>query len=63
MRHLVGVVVETNDGFPLLDAGQDDHQGGVGHHQVQVVLGQVKVHRLDGDTTKSQCSGIVYPKQ
>lgn len=46
MRHLMRVVVESNDGFSLLDARQDDHQSGVGHHQVQVVPGQVKVHRL-----------------
>lgn len=48
VRHLVGVVVQADDGLPLLDAGQDGHQGRVGHHQVQVVLGEVKVHRLTG---------------
>lgn len=48
VRHLVGVVVQADDGLPLLDAGQDSHQGRVGHHQVQVVLGEVKVHRLTG---------------
>lgn len=49
VRHLVGVVVQADDGLPLLYAGQYRHQGGVGHHQVQVVLGQVKVHRLRGN--------------
>lgn len=49
VRHLVGVVVQADDGLPLLNAGQDGHQGRVGHHQVQVVLGEVKVHRLTGN--------------
>ena len=44
--HLVGVVVQADDGLPLLDAGEQHHQVGVGHHQVQVVLCQVKVYRL-----------------
>lgn len=52
VRHLVRVVVESNDGFSLLNAGQDDHQSGVGHHQVQVVSGQVKVHRLPKNTSR-----------
>lgn len=46
MRHLMGVVVQSNDGFSLLYAGQYDHQGSVCYHQVQVVFGQVKVYRL-----------------
>ena len=46
MRHLVGVVVKSYDGFPLLYARQYRHQSSVCHHQVQVVLGEVKVHRL-----------------
>lgn len=46
MSHLVGVVVQAYDGFPLLNAWEQHHQIGVRHHQVQVILGQVKVHRL-----------------
>lgn len=49
MRHLVGVVVQPYDGFPLLYARQYCHQSSVSHYQVQVVLGQVKVHRLTGN--------------
>lgn len=48
VRHLVSVVVQSDDGLPLLYTGQDRHQSRVGDHQVQVVLGQVKVHRLTG---------------
>lgn len=50
MCHLVGVVVQSYNGFPLLYARQYYHQSSVSHHQVQVVLGQVKVHSLGGDT-------------
>lgn len=46
MCHLMGVVVQSNDGFSLLYAGQYDHQGSVCYHQVQVVFGQVKVYSL-----------------
>lgn len=46
MCHLVGIVVQTNDGFSLLYARQYDHQGSVCYHQVQVVFGQIKVYRL-----------------
>lgn len=46
MRHLMGVVVQSDDGFPLLYTRQDGHQSCVRHYQVQVVLGKVKVHRL-----------------
>lgn len=46
MRHLMGVVVQSDDGLSLLNAGQYRHQRSVCHHQVQVVLGEVKVHRL-----------------
>ena len=49
MCHLVGVVVQSYDGFPLLYARQYRHQRSVRHHQVQVVLGEVKVHRLTGE--------------
>lgn len=49
MRHLMGVVVQSYDGFSLLYARQYRHQSSVCHHQVQVVLGQVKVHRLTGN--------------
>ena len=45
----MSVVVQSDDGLPLLDTGQDGHQSRVGHHQVQVVLGEVKVHRLTGE--------------
>lgn len=50
MCHLVGVVVQSYNGFPLLYARQYYHQSSVSHHQVQVVPGQVKVHCLAGDT-------------
>lgn len=53
MRHLVGVVVQSYDGFPLLYARQYRHQSSVSHHQVQVIFGQVKVHRLTGNKDKS----------
>lgn len=49
MCHLVGIVVQSYDGFPLLYARQYYHKSSVSHHQVQVVPGQVKVHRLAGD--------------
>lgn len=49
MCHLVGVVVQSYDGFPLLYARQYRHQCSVCHHQVQVVLGEVKVHRLKAE--------------
>lgn len=53
MRHLVGVVVQSYDGFPFLYARQYRHQSSVSHHQVQVIFGQVKVHRLTGNKDKS----------
>lgn len=46
MCHFVGIVVQPDDGLPLLNAREDCHKCSVSHHQVQVVLGQVKVHRL-----------------
>lgn len=49
MRHLVGIVVKPYDGFPLLYARKDYHQSSVCYHQIQVVLSQVKIHRLMGE--------------
>lgn len=46
MCHLMGIVVQPNDGLPLLDPRQYYHKSSVGHHQIQVVLGEVKIHRL-----------------
>lgn len=42
----MGIVVQSYDGFSLLYAREYHHQSSVCHHQVQVVLGQVKVYSL-----------------
>lgn len=53
MCHLVGIVVQPNDGFSLLYARQYDHQGSVCYHQVQVVFGQIKVDCLASQNKKT----------
>lgn len=53
MCHLMGVVVQSNDGFSLLYARQYDHQGSVCYHQIQVVFGQVKVYCLTWSNKKN----------
>lgn len=51
MSHLMGIVVESYDGFSLLYTRQYHHQSSVCHHQVQVVPGQVEVYSLTGKKT------------
>ncbi len=44
--HFVGIVVEADNRFALLNSRKQHHQGSVRHHQIQVVLCEVKIYSL-----------------
>merc|ERR1740129_936909 len=46
VRHLVSSVEQPEDGFTIVDTGQEDHQLDVDGDEVEVELGEVEV---DGD--------------
>lgn len=44
--HFMGIVVEADYRFALLNSRKQHHQGSVRHHQIQVVLCEVKIYSL-----------------
>lgn len=46
MCHFVGIVVEADYRFALLNSRKQHHQSSVCHHQIQVVLCEVKIYSL-----------------